>query len=291
MEDCFYRVKANLDYDKIEKLFKEGYKLRSPRLDINPTGFYRETFNTILVGLAPGGTVVIWAQGISRQVEIGRFQAKKIDLKQPKGLDSHDALIFSREEREETLADERFRPKHITEKPTPFGLWDSYRDIKYPWYPTFEFHPKAKMGDVWVKYFNKERWCIFYNEMVLETPSRKNYSSDEYPLIPDIFYQKGEDVSDKKYPLPKKFSFAYKANDGLKYGGVYKFDWEETQQAFADFFAQYPNTRARLNFRVSKINNIFTIRLENEKGKGIAIPFHKERLKLVNINKNYPVSK
>ena len=287
VEDCFYRVKADLDYPKLLKLFREGYKDRARNLEAFPKGYGEETFRTFVVGLAPGGVVVVWIEGPMRQIEIGRFQAEKINLKQPEGLDDHDALIFSEQERKETLEDERFRPKHIREKPTPFGLWDDYRDIKYPWYPTFEFYKGAKIGDVFIRYFNRERWDTFYEEMTLETPARKNYSSSEITIIPDIFYQKGEDISDKKYPLPSSISFGYRANNGSKYGGYYKFDWEENKKVFAEFFKMYPNTkRARLNIRLNKDNSLFTIRLENEKGDGIFFPFHRERLNFIKENDN-----
>ena len=287
VEDCFYRVKADLDYPKLLKLFREGYKERANNLEAFPKGYGEETFRTFVVGLAPGGVVVVWVEGPMRQIEIGRFQAEKINLKQPEGLDDHDALIFSEQERKETLEDERFRPKHIREKPTPFGLWDDYRDIKYPWYPTFEFYKGAKIGDVFIRYFNRERWDTFYEEMTLETPARKNYSSNEVTIIPDIFYQKGEDISDKKYPLPSSISFGYRANNGSKYGGYYKFDWEENKKVFAEFFKMYPNTkRARLNIRLNKDNSLFTIRLENEKGDGVFFPFHRERLNFIKENDN-----
>jgi len=287
VEDCFYRVKADLDYPKLLKLFREGYKERANNLETFPKGYLERTFTTFVVGLAPGGVVVVWVEGMRRQIEIGRFQAEKINLKQPEGLDDHDALIFSEQERKETLEDERFRPKHIREKPTPFGLWDDYRDIKYPWYPTFEFYKGAKIGDVFIEYFNREMWDTFYEEMTLETPARKNYSSNEITIIPDIFYQKGEDISDKKYPLPSSISFGYRANNGSKYGGYYKFDWEENKKVFAEFFKMYPNTkRARLNIRLNKDNSLFTIRLENEKGDGVFFPFHRERLNFIKENDN-----
>ena len=289
VEDCFYRVKADLDYPKLLKLFREGYKDRARNLEAFPKGYGVETFNTFVVGLAPGGVLVVWIEGPMRQIEIGRFQAEKINLKQPEDLDDHDALIFSEQERKETLEDEHFRPKHIREKPTPFGLWDDYRDIKYPWYPTFEFYKGAKIGDVFIEYFNREMWDTFYDEMTLETPARKNYSSSEITIIPDIFYQKGENISDKKYPLPRALRFIYKANNGIKYWGTYDFDWEENKKVFAEFFKMYPNTkRARLNIRVNKDNSLFTIRLENEKGDGIFFPFHREKLYLGKTSDVYP---
>lgn len=288
VEDCYYRVRADLDYPRLLKLFREGYRERVMNLSINPQGYMEQNFDTFIVGLAPGGVVVVWVEGPKRQIELGRFQAEKIDIIQPAGLDSHERVFFSKKDREETLADERYRPKHIREKPVPYGLWDEYRDTQYSWYPTFEFYAGAKMGDIWIQYHNHEQREIFYDNFTLETPARKDYSSDEITLIPDIFYQKGEDISDKKYPLPKSIRFIYKANNGIKYWGNYEFDWEETKETFAKFFAKYPNTRARLNIRVNKDNSLFTIYLENEEGEGFLIPFHRKKLYLGDTYDEYP---
>ena len=49
-EDCFYRLKTAIDYEKIAKLFKNGYKRRVPNGEVRHT-----TYNTIVAGLAPGG--------------------------------------------------------------------------------------------------------------------------------------------------------------------------------------------------------------------------------------------
>lgn len=157
----------------------------------------------------------------------------------------------------------------------------------HPWYPTFEFHPGTKMGDVFIRFFNREEWDVFFDEMTLETPARKKYYSTQSTLIPDIFYPKGEDISNKEYPLPQKVRFIYRANNGITYWASYDFDWEETQAAFAEYFAKYPNTRARLNFRVNQANSAFTVRLENEQGDAVFIPFHEERLYLEDTY-NYP---
>ncbi|EKY05446.1 hypothetical protein HMPREF9075_02629, partial [Capnocytophaga sp. oral taxon 332 str. F0381] len=98
-EDCFYRLKTAIDYEKIEKLFREGYKERVPNGEVRHT-----TYDTVVVGIAPGGVVVLWVgRGYKKNTEIGRYQAEKIDLKEPPGLDSHQRLIFSKEDREEVL--------------------------------------------------------------------------------------------------------------------------------------------------------------------------------------------
>ena len=84
-EDCFYRLKTAIDYEKVEKLFREGFNQRVPNGEVR-----HKTYDTIVVGIAPGGVVVLWVgYGYFPLTEIGRYQAEKIDLKEPPGLDSH----------------------------------------------------------------------------------------------------------------------------------------------------------------------------------------------------------
>ena len=130
-EDCFYRLKTAIDYEKVAKLFKEGFNQRVPNGEVR-----HKTYDTIVVGIAPGGVVVLWVgYGYLPLTEIGRYQADKIALREPEGLDNHQRLIFSKKDREEVLNSNTIIPEDFREanknKPIPFGLWDSYRDNQY----------------------------------------------------------------------------------------------------------------------------------------------------------------
>ena len=130
-EDCFYRLKTAIDYEKIAKLFREGFDERVPNGEVR-----HKTYDTIVVGIAPGGVVVLWVgYGYLPLTEIGRYQADKIKLREPEGLDNHQRLIFSKKDREEVLNSNTIIPEDFREanknKPIPFGLWDSYRDNQY----------------------------------------------------------------------------------------------------------------------------------------------------------------
>ena len=162
-EDCFYRLKTTIDYKKLEKLFREGYKERFPNGEVD-----HSTYDTVVVGIAPGGVVVLWAgDGYKKITEIGRYQAERIELKEPPGLDSHERLIFSKEDREEVLNSDLTIPKAVREanknKPIPFGLWDSFRDHQYQWFPVYEI-PDGKIGDVRVRYWNGEAGTTLYTD-------------------------------------------------------------------------------------------------------------------------------
>ena len=258
-EDCFYRLKTAIDYEKIAKLFREGYEERLPNGEVKHT-----TYNTIVVGIAPGGVVVLWAGNAYFKItEIGRYQAEKIDLKEPPGLDSHQRLIFSKEDREETLNSDLAIPKAVREanknKPIPFGLWDSYRDHQYQWYPTFEI-PNGRIGDVDYQYWNGEADTFFFTDFVALEGQKDVFAPQE--LYHDI----------RKLPLYKEIRFTYKAEDGIKYGVGLQFDWEDILATYKKVFGEHPEeVKAHLDIRINRINSYLTVRLVGDNGKEASI--------------------
>ena len=251
-EDCFYRLKTAIDYEKIAKLFREGYEERLPNGEVKHT-----TYNTIVVGIAPGGVVVLWAGNAYFKItEIGRYQAEKIDLKEPPGLDSHQRLIFSKEDREETLNSDLAIPKAVREanknKPIPFGLWDSYRDHQYQWFPVYEI-PNGKIGDVRARYWNGETGTTLYTDFA-------SYMGKE-----DFFYLE-EPI--QKRPLFKELVISYKAESGQKYLAEVSFDWEAVVAAYQKVFGEHPEeVKAHLDIRINRKNTYLTVRLVGDNGK------------------------
>ena len=76
IEHKFYEIDTPIDYDKMVELFSEGYYY--PSSNNEKPEPYKQNYNNIVVGLAPGGVVVIWVAGIGRQVEVGRYEGKEI---------------------------------------------------------------------------------------------------------------------------------------------------------------------------------------------------------------------
>ena len=250
-EDCFYRLKTAIDYEKVEKLFREGYKERFPN------GVDQSTYNTVVVGIAPGGVVVLWVgNGYKKITEIGRYQADKIDLKEPPGLDSHQRLIFSKEDREETLNSDLAIPKAVREanknKPIPFGLWDSYRNHQYQWFPVYEI-PNGKIGDVDYRYWNGEAGTTLYTDFA-------SYMGKE-----DFFYLE-EPI--QKRSLFKELVIWYKAENGEKYLAEVSFDWEAVVAAYQKVFREEADkVTAHLDIRINRDNDYLTFQLIGDNGK------------------------
>ena len=254
-EDCFYRLKTAIDYEKIAKLFKEGFDERFSNGKMNHT-----TYNTVVVGIAPGGVVVLWVgKGYFPIKEIGRYQADKIVLKEPEGLDNHQRLIFSKKDREEVLNSNTIIPEDFREanknKPIPFGLWDSYRDHQYQWYPTFEI-PNGRIGDVDYQYWNGEADTFFFTDFVALEGKKDIFAPQE--LYRDI----------RKLPLFKEIRFTYKAEDGIKYGMKIEFDWEDILATYKKVFGEHPEeVKAHLDIRLNAANTETSICLVGDNGK------------------------
>ena len=272
IENCFYNLQASLDYEKIEKLFKEGFEQRIRYGELHHT-----TYNGLVVGLAPGGTVVVWVgKGYSPITEVGRFQASQIYLTETSDMDSHERLIFDKEYRKSLATASNIVPLEVQKanegKPIPYNLWDRYAETQYRWYPTFEI-PDGKMGDVFFRYWNGEANTIFYTD--LEPTTER-----ETILKPKVCQEPIE-----KLPLYKKISINYKAFDGIKYAATITFDWEQSAEIYKKVFGEHPEeVTAQLYFRLNRNNTHVTTRLIGSNGKDLII--EPKNISIAEINQN-----
>ena len=272
IENCFYNLQASLDYEKIEKLFKEGFEQRIRYGELRHT-----TYDGLVVGLAPGGTVVVWVgKGYSPITEVGRFQASQIYLTETSDMDSHERLIFDKEYRKSLATAPNIVPLEVQKanegKPIPYNLWDRYAETQYRWYPTFEI-PDGKMGDVFFRYWNGEANTIFYTD--LEPTTER-----ETILKPKVCQEPIE-----KLPLYKKISINYKAFDGIKYAATITFDWEQSAETYKKVFGEHPEeVTAQLYFRLNRNNTHVTTHLIGSNGKDLII--EPKNISIAEINQN-----
>ena len=272
IENCFYNLQASLDYEKIEKLFKEGFEQRIRYGELRHT-----TYDGLVVGLAPGGTVVVWVgKGYSPITEVGRFQASRTYLTETSDMDSHERLIFDKEYRKSIATASNIVPLEVQKanegKPIPYNLWDRYAETQYRWYPTFEI-PDGKMGDVFFQYWNGEANTIFYTD--LEPTTER-----ETILKPKVCQ---EPIG--KLPLYKEISINYKAFDGIKYAATITFDWEQSAETYKKVFGEHPEeVTAQLYFRLNRNNTHVTTRLIGSNGKDLII--EPKNISIAEINQN-----
>ena len=168
VEKCQYLLEDQpLDSVKIAELLKD--KVYTLSLNENDTAPKIEEYN-ISVGLAPGGVVFVWLHNYGRVVEVGRYQAKKIEdihFVTQKEADEYykrtgDVILDEHtiEDRDHIielgLPKEKIRMQYqqcgtpVTEPlvmddifKIPYGLWDSYRK-RYLWKMTLITKDKTK---------------------------------------------------------------------------------------------------------------------------------------------------
>ena len=180
-------------------------------------------------------------------------------LKEPEGLDNHQRLIFDKEYAKRLLTNNTIIPEDFREanknKPIPFGLWDSYRDNQYQWYPTFEI-PNGRIGDVDYQYWNGEADTFFFTDFIALEGHKDVFAPKE--LYRDI----------RKLPLFKEIRFNYKAEDGIKYGVGLQFNWEDILIAYKKVFGEHPEeVKTHLDIRINRTNDYLTVRLVGDNGK------------------------
>jgi hypothetical protein len=247
-EGCFYSIDSPIDYDKMLQLFKEGYQ--DSGAYFNDEGAYEKcTFNTIVVGLAPGGTVVVWAKGGGRQVEIGRYKGEKyiVPKQEIARLDNHGILKFQKEYQEKTMLNTQIVPLAIREanagKPIPYNLWDSYR-VWYSWRPIFAIKKEIEMTSFYCEMFNGEKEELF-DKSLLEN----KFDKRAIPKGANLYW------TDKTIN-----SWTDKKKQG--YGADLIFDEQEIIKAYQEMYKEDKEGQAELQFTINHINTFVTVQLK-----------------------------
>ena len=155
VENKFYTGDFKLPSDRILFLFKKGF--------IDYMTKKHGTYDAMIVGMAPGGVLVVWMQGYDKQVEIGRFQATETTMNwesfKRNSINIRDEFVAKTLERR-TEALENFKKNGLM-----LGLWDSYR-VKYNWRPKFEFPEGSKVEGIDLKMYNGEFIFFWGDDLV-----------------------------------------------------------------------------------------------------------------------------
>lgn len=217
-EKKFWKIDTALPEQKILSLFQKGYNYVN-RSDKE----VHETYNGLIIGLAPGGVVVLWLDGV-RKVEIGRFQAKetfvnKLDF-QPVKTDETQEQFY---ELWYKIAVPESSREEIKKNGIPFTTWDDYR-IHYNWrYHTISYKAGA-------------------DELV--TFEGTDYVNGEFAM----FDTKTKMLLTKEFlpkPLPWRTDFSY-----VEHSSSIEFDKTEIMQAFKTIAKKHPNEPIEIVIRV-----------------------------------------
>ena len=239
VEKCQYLLENQpLDSLKIAQLLAEKVYTPSRSEDISPT---IEEYN-ISVGLAPGGVFFVWLHSTARVIEVGRYQAKKIEdihFVTQKEADEYykrtgDVILDEHtiEQRDYViklgLPKEKIRMQYqqcgtpVTEPlvmddifKIPYGLWDSYRK-RYLWKMTLITKDKTKyIHSYYYQGLNLEEEILFgertWGENQIEKykiPEKFQYTSLIPRAIPFVIFIKWFGDDGKLYRLWNNFNEA-----------------------------------------------------------------------------------
>ena len=229
-ENKFYQGEFELPYDKILALFSHSYY--SYKTGDN------ENYNEIIAGVAPGGHVSVWVNGIDKTTEVFSGQAQEVELDWKQILDNPDIPRdqFIKEEIEESLKPEELEA--LKKNGVPLGLWETYRK-RYHWQPLFTgFDAPAVIERV--IYFNGE---------------------DEY-----LYYPLDKEHAGKPLPIPDRMFFDWEYPRGLPLAFKLYFNEKEIFNAFEKLGSH--GESLKLEMRMSendKGQTFFYVLLKNDK--------------------------
>lgn len=237
-ENKFYKGHFKLPYEKISTLFHRGYN----SLDFEKEKgnvFKRHEYNNIVAGLAPGGVVVVWVNGGSSTVEIGRFQATEthIDMKDfaPSAW-THDQKTYT----ERKAGHDTAVTKNLAKNGIAFGLWDRYRERfnQRPFIKYDQAYP-VETNSIYMSYFNGEGETI-YDE---------KYQKNDYRSRARV----------KKMNLGWTDVHAGKSQD---YGLDISFDEAEMFRAYKEAFGDNSEKEGQLLVEINRGNDRYRIFLQ-----------------------------
>jgi hypothetical protein len=153
-EKQFYKGEFALPYEKILALFREGVAENKD----NPT------YGRMMVGIAPGGTVAVWVNGMKNK-EVFFGQAQKVELNPSVAF----GLPFESEKQKDSYLAKQLvnvlspeELESLKKDGIPFGLWSRYRNL-YHWVPAFtEGHDSEKFSVIGINGENNR--AIFFTD-------------------------------------------------------------------------------------------------------------------------------
>lgn len=149
----FWRVEASLDSNKILSLFEQGFGT-----DSRDGGHANDTYDNIVVAVAPGGIVAVFLTGQRRRVEVGYFQASETFVDVNNFYDNP----FKETQQEffdwwyDNIVPEETKA-YILKHGIPYKTWDINRQ-KYEWRFLVELYdPEDNETERECTYLNGER--------------------------------------------------------------------------------------------------------------------------------------
>lgn len=180
-ENKFYTGDFPLPVQRIADLFREGYYNKRKK----------ETYDRFVVGMAPGGMLVVWLRG-QNQVELARFQAKETEVDWDEfyyrsvGGNSYGKADRARDVKEEQQKLPAAVQQQVKQHTLNAGQWEQYRK-KYKW--ILKTTAGDKFEDYSVRYWNGEQERLPTNKQLLQLATAK-----PLPREASVFFERDKKV-------------------------------------------------------------------------------------------------
>lgn len=233
MERKFYTGTFDLPQRKIRQLFEQEY--------IDQRGV-KENFSALNVGLAPGGTVVLWMFGAGLAIEIERFQATETQLTMqdiaPNAVINIDEHIKNGLQ---AIAKNVKEHGTFSSENIPYKAWSENYRTRYNWTPKFTFTDEGQLVKILARFYNGEHYFVEHTNPILH--------------------------ENKTWAVPKYYRINWIDKNQYKYGAHIHFNEAETFAAFQQLFGQNQVSKAELNLQIDKYNSNIKIFLTSENEK------------------------
>jgi len=216
-EKKFWKIETAIDQvtqDKIKKLFQEGYMNKDLK-DV----WSRITYKKITIGVAPGGTVILWLSGLNKKVEIAHYQAVEAFVgvnefyRNPHERTQEEFydLFYKSEVSEETQ-------EYIKNSGVPVDLWEEFR-TKYKYRFNIHFYKDDKES------FDRSSEYVSGEKEIIKVEDLGKYQSRGLPSYVRFFFS--------------------------KYNAEVEFDGEEVLNAFKKLAAKHPDANIEIEAKVA----------------------------------------
>ncbi|MBA6315723.1 DUF2931 family protein [Cellulophaga baltica] len=230
LEGKFYGGNFQLPKEKITDYFEKGF--------VDRRGIQR-TYTKTVIGLAPGGVLVVWLLGPGKVVEIERYQAKEIEVHiedfKPYSATTLSNYLTSARNR---IVNDDIRGA-IDVDNIPFGIWDIYRK-KYEWNPTIDFKNQSnvELTNVYFSYYNGEMF--------------RTIGSNKKAMVKE------------QRAIPKESGITWTDGNGNEFGATITFDDKEMLRLFHEVYLEDKNTSMEIIIQLDKYNSIITSYIKTE---------------------------
>ncbi|PDS22313.1 DUF2931 family protein [Flavobacterium branchiophilum] len=236
LEKKYYHLNTKINKDKISAYFRKGYQYTFSR-ELNKR--INSTYDEIVVGIAPGGDVVIWVSSFPNTKEIEIFKATEIK----KEALEYKEQIVNEKEIIEVLNDTckcedntQFRKIVHQNIPIPYGKWTN-------------------------KYRKQFNWKISVNDFGQTKPEMdfNFFNAEEYSLYKDNFTK----MKHQKKTLPRFLNYQFSKNNKY-YEALIEFDEDEIFKHFEKLTQKNPNEPLEIIVNISEKLDKTSIQLSSK---------------------------